>query len=197
MNCGKFQESLYEYLDSTLPPAEKAQAEAHLGACGACRELVQNEFRLAQVLSTRLEKAVESVALDADARSRIAKAVLQASGEEGAKPNRWLLSLLLGRSGAGRRGASHAVIQRPWRLAFPVFAAALVVIGGIWISHRLFPERVPNRQMPASLAASDGATSVHVACSVPAYTFQAEGDLVIDALTRETVSMDVPLVAER
>ncbi len=197
MNCGHFQEDLYDYLDDTLGPARKAAAEEHLRTCGGCRDMVQGELALAETLSTRLERAVESVALDADARSRIAKAVLQSSGEEGAKPNRWLLSLLLGRSGAGRRGASHAVIQSPWRLAFPVAAAALILIGGIWISHRLLPDRVTNRQMPASLAASDRVTSVHVFCSVPAYTFQAEGDLVIDALTRETVSMDVPLVAER
>lgn len=39
MKCTEFELLLCEYLDGTLTPAEKAEADAHLATCGECAEL--------------------------------------------------------------------------------------------------------------------------------------------------------------
>jgi hypothetical protein len=204
MNCAHFQERLYDYLDDMLSPSEKTAAEEHLLGCGSCRQAVQSELLLARTLSTRLTQTVEAVNLDANARKGITKAALQTLGRQEPKPHRSLLSLLLlvrhslggggGRRGPGRGGVQSSGLAR---LALPFAAAALILIGGVWLGHQLLRERAANRNPDGSLAASDSVASIHASDSVPVYTFHKEGNLVVDVLTRDTLSLDGTLLTTR
>ena len=42
MTCAQFEIALCDYLDGTLPSAEKAEVEQHLSACAACAELARD-----------------------------------------------------------------------------------------------------------------------------------------------------------
>jgi hypothetical protein len=42
MNCAELEISICDYIDGTLPAAEKAEVERHLAACPACAELARD-----------------------------------------------------------------------------------------------------------------------------------------------------------
>jgi anti-sigma factor RsiW len=189
MNCAHFQENLYEYLDDTLSPSEKAAAEEHLRGCRDCHEAVEKELRLAQALTTRLEQAVEPVALDAACRRKIADAVRRCPAESKRHHSVSFFARLLGRRAPGTGVTPSAVIQSSWRFALP-FAAAALLIAAIWVGPWLIRERTATRNASGSLALSERLVPVHVSYAAPAYTFQKEGDLVVDALTYDIHSMD-------
>ncbi len=52
--CQAFHGVLHPYLDEELPPAQRAQARAHLTTCGACAALVQNHRALTSDLRLAL-----------------------------------------------------------------------------------------------------------------------------------------------
>lgn len=175
MNCERLQEILYDYLDDTLSPAEKASAEKHLIGCSACRQELQREVLLARTLSDRLGQVVEKIALDTNVQKMMGRAVHRRI----AKPSEPLLFSF-------------------WiRLAVPVAASGLVLIGAISIGSRFFSGQHPNSNSPVSLTSSSREVPVHDSYAVPTYTFQREGGLVIDALTDDTRSMDGALLVKR
>jgi len=175
MNCEGLQKILYDYLDDTLSPAEKASAEKHLLGCSACRQELRREVQLSQTLSIRLGQAVEKVALDANAQRGMLRAVQ--------------------RRVANR---SERLSFSFWsRLAMPVAASGLVLIGAIWIGHRFLARQHSHSTTPVSLTASGREVPVHDSYAVPAYTFRREGGLVVDALTYDTRFMDGALLVKR
>jgi anti-sigma factor RsiW len=196
MNCGHFQEDLYDFLDDTLAPAKKAAAEEHLRTCGACRDLVQGELALTETLSTRLERAVEPVALDAAGRRKIAEALRRSTAEATHPDSVSFLARLFGMRGS-ELGTAGAVIQSPWRLALPVAAAALLLVAGIWVGPRFLRERSASRIAPGSVAVAEPFVAVHASDSVPVYTFQNDGNYVVDAITIDMLSMDGSLPLTR
>lgn len=175
MNCEHLQEILYDYLDDTLSPAEKASAEKHLLGCSPCRQALQREVLLARTLSDRLGQVVEKIALDTNAQRRMGRAVQRRI----AKP-------------------SEPLLFSCWRrLAVPVVASGLVLIGAIWVGYPFFSGQHSNSNSPVSLTTSSREVPVHDSYAVPTYTFQREGGLVIDALTDDTRSMDGALLVKR
>ena len=196
MNCGHFQENLYEYLDDTLAPAEKAAAEAHLRTCGACRDLVQAESALAQALSSQLERAVESVSLDAAGRSRITNAVRRSTAGTTRPDSVSFFARLLG-SRASESGTRSPDIRSPWRFALPIAAAALLLATGIWVGPRFLHEHGASRITPGSLADAEPVVDVHASNCVAVYTFQNDGNFVVDAITVDTLSIDGSLPLTR
>jgi anti-sigma factor RsiW len=175
MNCEHLQEILYDYLDDTLSPAEKASAEKHLLGCSACRQALQREVLLAQTLSDRLKQGVEKIAMDTNAQRGIVRAV--------------------------QRRIAHPFERLSFsfwsRLAVPVAASGLVLIGAIWLGHRFFTRQNSHPNAPVSLITSSYEVPVHDSYAVPTYIFQREGGLVIDALTDDTRSMDGALLVKR
>src|SRR5205823_7896625 len=81
MSCKEFQESLYEYLDSALPPSEMGTSRRHLDGCKDCREAVARETQISRVLSTRFERAVETIELKRSLRRRIALEIEKSTAE--------------------------------------------------------------------------------------------------------------------
>jgi anti-sigma factor RsiW len=175
MNCENLQEISYDYLDDTLSPSEKASAEKHLLGCSACRQALQREVLLGQILSERLAQGVERIALDANVQRGLVRAVQR-------------------RVAPPLQRLSFSFWSRP---TVPVAALGLVLVGAIWISHRFFARQNSHPNAPVSLITSSREVPVHDSYAVPTYTFQRKVGLVIDALTDETRFMDGALLVKR
>lgn len=175
MNCEHFQEILLDYADDTLSPPEKAAARAHLGECSACRERVQDEWLVGQVLSGRLREAVETVTLDTRTQRSIADAVRKQI--QNTPESKKIFSLMF------------------WiRFAIPAAAACLVVVYALWLGRGYIrPED------PSATSTSPGREAVeipiHVSYSTPRYIFHREGTMVVDALTTDVPVADGALLA--
>lgn len=173
MNCEGFQNNLLDYVDDALSPTQKAEAQAHLGECSKCRELIQDEWLIGQVLSGRLREAIENVTLDAQAQRRMADAVLKQL-ENAPEPTKTFAS--------------------PSWIRFAIPAAALVLISAIWLGRgpRELPPKIASSPAPAGFE-----VPVHVSYSATHYTFRREGGMVIDALTTDTRVADGTLFAKK
>ena len=163
MNCRRFQNDLYEYLEGTLSPRARAAAEKHLADCAACRQRLGEEQRVARSLADGFRRAVEPLQLPAS----VGRRVLAAMADEG-------------RAARGVQG--NVLFWR--RLAWPLALAAsvLLLLGG-WVFLLRAPGPGGARPEPR-LAKSD--VSVQLSYVVPVYTFRQEGGFVIDALTYQT-----------
>jgi anti-sigma factor RsiW len=173
MNCEHLRENLYEYLDDSLSRSEKAAAERHLSGCPVCREAMRRESQLARSLSSRLEQAVGTIALDSVARRGMATAVERKIAGSGERP----------------------VVLFWSRLAWPFATAAVILMVAIWMGLHLVVGQNSHSEM-ARLPAPGGHREVliHLSYSVPGYTFRKEGNLVIDALTCDTLVADGALL---
>ena len=169
MNCEHLRESIYDYLDDSLSPSDKADAERHLSGCAACREVVGRETDLAQSLSSRFEEAVDAVALDPIVRREMVAAVERKV------------------AGPGER----APLGFWKRLALPFAAAAVILVVAVSMGHHFSGgERSHGETALAPTPVEKGEAVIHVSYSVPGYTFRREGNLVIDALTFDTLVAD-------
>jgi len=168
MNCRRFQNRLYEYVEGTLSPARQAAAETHLARCSACRQAVHQEQQLARFLSERLRQDTETLALRPEIRHRI-------------------LTTLEHKPVPPSNGESIIVLWN--RFAWPLaMAASLLLIVASLLGNYFSGARVHETEV----ARSDGrdkhfAVSIQVSCCVPTYRFHQEGNLVVDTLSCETM----------
>jgi anti-sigma factor RsiW len=58
MDCAELERSVEAYLDGEFEDRERAEAEAHVGACQPCRALVESRGRLRAALRARLREAM-------------------------------------------------------------------------------------------------------------------------------------------
>jgi anti-sigma factor RsiW len=156
MNCRCFQESLFEYMDDALSPAEKAAAETHLAQCDACLQVLRAQQQAAQALSARLRQHTQEMVLGADVQRRILTAM-----------------------GGSRADAKERVsLAGIWlRLAW-IGTAAACLVAGVWLSRGLHQGR------PSGIA-TPVAVTVDISDSVPVYVFRQEENSVVDCLTCE------------
>jgi len=169
MNCRRFQDRLFEYVEGTLSAGELAAAQEHLGVCAICRRAVQAEQQQAQVLSTRLRQASEHLTL----RPEIMRNVLRDSR-------------------VVRRDFSESIAglwMRWLRLAIvPVY---LLLIAACVLAFHFF--RMPHRQTTPVAVATHSSSNEHPTVSleisyhVPVYEFRQEGNSVVDSFVDETV----------
>jgi anti-sigma factor RsiW len=177
MNCDRFQQNLFEYLDDALSPDEKAAAQLHLQACGACRRAFENEQFVAQTLSSRLSEAVETVTLDAQTQRSMANAVREQIEHTRETKKRLLLPL--------------------WaRLVIPAALACLVLVPAIWLGRGVVSHRDSVAQSLSSSGSAGLEVPVHVAYSAPRYTFRQQGAMVVDAFTTDTRVADGTLLVK-
>ncbi len=71
MNCRRFQNWLYEYVEGSLSAGKQAAADKHLAQCSACLQTVRQEQQRAQFLSSRFRQNTETLALRPEIRRRI------------------------------------------------------------------------------------------------------------------------------
>jgi anti-sigma factor RsiW len=175
MNCQRFQNQLYEYVEGTLSAGNLAIAEQHLTGCDACRHVVRNEQQLAHSLSGLLRQKTESLALAPDIQRRI----LAAARRPSVSPK------------------ITDVLASLWnRLAIPAaLTTAVVLIIALalvthFANHRINeqPSEIVATQIPVvHLPRSSPYVSIHVSCPAPTYLFLSDGDRVIDTVSYETV----------
>ncbi|MCX6903184.1 MAG: zf-HC2 domain-containing protein [Verrucomicrobia bacterium] len=173
MNCRRFQNWFYEYVEGSLSARRRAAAEKHLAQCGACRQAVRDEQQMARRLSDRFRQHTEFLALDPEVPRRVAKA-------------------LEGRPAPQTLGQAAASLWR--RFAWPLaVAASLLVVAGFLLA--LFLRENTSSTDTAGLTGgrSHASILIQVSYRMPAYQFRQEGNLVIDALGWQTNAVDVSL----
>ena len=168
MNCESLRETVYEYLDDSLPPPEAAAARTHLHDCTACREIVQREKELCRSMAAGFEQAVAGVQLEDHVRRRIVAAMDQGRAEP----------------------RSRGLLEGWRRLLVPVALAGAA--GAVMLVATISPRRGPvpprdskQESLRVSPHPSTREVAVRVTWCVPSYTFRREGNTVIDALTCE------------
>jgi anti-sigma factor RsiW len=174
MNCRRFQDQVFEYVEGSLSARARAAAEEHLAGCPACREAVRQEEALRQRLARRLRQGAESLKLSPEIRRNL----LAAARREPASP------------------ALSELIAGWWaRFALPLSAGVAVLMLGaiLWLNHLIGPQPPGGAiaQRPGRDAAS--AVSVEWSSRVPTYQFRREGNAVVDTLSVQTVSVNVTL----
>jgi anti-sigma factor RsiW len=173
MNCQRFQELMFEYLEGSLSPAVSESAAAHVSDCPVCRAAVQQQQQFARSISTGLRQSIEALTLRPDAHRRL----MDALREDRPVP-------------AGGDGALSW-----WRsLVWPATVSAAIVLAAALMIGVPFGSRVPVAQT-AQLARHDAETSLSIRLSycAPIYSFHQEGDLVIDYVTCDPRYVDETL----
>jgi hypothetical protein len=162
MNCLSFQDLLFEYLDDALAPKARADADAHLAECAACRDAVHRQQEVAQALTDRFRGRTESLALGPEAQRRIVAALRDASPQ--------------------RAGEIHV---RDWwrRLAWPFAVAASLLVASSLMTG--FPFQPGGHDLRAARAPGSDLTGVSILISdcEPTYTFRRERNRVLDTFT--------------
>jgi anti-sigma factor RsiW len=181
MNCQRFQDELFEYVEGTLSADTLAAAEKHLAECDACRQAVEIEKRRAAVLSGRLRQTSQALTLHPEIRRNIVAASLQ----KGPSPS--VAESLVG-------------LWRYWvRLA--VIPGAMLLVAGVLLAvhfsgtGRHETISVPVGPRVSAVTSSDGNSpqtpvSVEMSYRLPRRQFHQEGNLVVDTLVDETVVAD-------
>jgi anti-sigma factor RsiW len=173
MNCRRFQNDLYEYLEGSLSPKARAAAEKHLSECAACRQRLGQEQQVARSLANGFQRAVEPLQLPPS----VGRRVLAAMADEGR---------------AAREVSDNVLSWR--RLAWPLaLAASLLLLLGGWAVLLRAPG--PGETHPERRAAESD-VSIQLSYVVPVYTFRQEGGFVVDALTYQTNVVNERLYTE-
>lgn len=168
MNCRRFQDRLYEFVEGTLSAGARAAADQHLAGCAACREIVGRELDLARFLSGGLRQSTEHLALHPEIRRRI----LTVPARRSAPP-----ALVESIAALWSRFAGQTVVA---------LSVLLIVAFGL-IRH--FP-RARGQDAEAARTSAlnpETAVSVQVSYQVPSCNFRREGNLVMDTLSYNTV----------
>jgi len=174
MNCRRFQNQVYEYVDGTISALQRAAAERHLARCGACRQAVHREQQLAHVLSARLRHDAESLTL----RPGLWREVQSAIAADGITPPPW---------------ASIVGFWRPFAWPFATVVSLLLMVG-MRVFHPFSGARVHEMDATRSHGRDDqSAVSVQVSYSVPVRIFRQDGNVVIDTIASQTVVADETL----
>jgi anti-sigma factor RsiW len=169
MNCRRFQNRLYEYVEGTLSAGAQAAAERHLAGCPACRVAVRREHEMAQALGTSLRQRVANLSLEPEVRQRILAA---------ARRQPATLGLMESLAGFWKRFAAPAAIAMILLLVIASLMTAALFFG-------------PSRQVVGTLSAESRnlppAVSIQISARVPTYKFHRENNYVTDTLSDETV----------
>ncbi|MGA2244203.1 MAG: zf-HC2 domain-containing protein [Verrucomicrobiota bacterium] len=167
MNCGDFQNRLYEYVEGTLLANEQATAEQHLAGCAACQRAARQEQAMALNLSARLHQRAEGLSLDPERRRTI---------------------LAEARSPVASPGSCASLAALWNRFAMPAgIAIALAAVAFIVSSHFSGPARRGAAIERAEVHNSQHTVSIQLSAQVPTLRFRRNGDQVVDTLVYETV----------
>jgi hypothetical protein len=166
MKCRRFEDLLFEYLDDSIAPALRAQAEAHLAACAACRQALRQQENLARLLLDGLQRETSSLGLSSAAMGRMLAALQAPPASSARRPDR--------------------PIRWP-RFGWPLGLAsgALILLCCLQLHS---PPPIPAPRPLPQPEASEQATTVSIQDSFPisTYSFQQKGNLIRDSFTDES-----------
>jgi anti-sigma factor RsiW len=179
MNCTRFQDLLFEYLDGELSQAEQACAVEHLAGCAECRSLLEREKAAGARVSKAFQERTAELRLSAGFERRILGA-LEAARPAAAGTFERLLAF------ARRFGWSSAA-----GAAAVVVAAVLLIRGH---ATRDAVGQAITQPRPEKVPAS---VPVQAAFVSSVYTFRLEGDQVVDLLEYQTNVVDGTVLLSR
>ncbi len=168
MNCRRFKNLLFDYLDGSLSQATKADAEAHLRGCPACRQAARHEAEVAQSLSQSLLRSTESLRLPSEVQHRVLSAL---------ERKRTPMTL------------RESIVAFWNRYARPLaVGAGLLLIATLPLLYHFYSQQAHHKATARAISRSTpSAVSIQVSYRAPAYSFRREGNLVIDTLSYETI----------
>jgi hypothetical protein len=168
MNCRRFQNRLYEYVERSLSASTQAAAERHLAGCSVCRQAVRKEQQFAQFMSSQLQQDTITLTL----RPEIWNRILTAAEAKSTSPR--ALESITG------------LWNRFFRLA-AVPVSLLLVVAFLLITHS--PDtRIYHVETISSIDHNlRPAVSIQIFYHMPTCKFHREGNLVIDSLSDEAV----------
>ncbi|HEY1787340.1 MAG TPA: zf-HC2 domain-containing protein [Verrucomicrobiae bacterium] len=174
MNCRRFQNELFEYVEGTLSADALAVAEKHLTECETCRRAVEKEKRVASVVSSRLRQSSQALTLSPEIRRNI----LTASRQIGSGPT---------------RTESLIDLCRYW-IRITAIPAAMLLIAGVFLAVHFSGAKSHETNMPRAVAVTSPvgknpqiSVSVQMSYRSPRREFHQEGNVVLDAFVSETV----------
>jgi len=164
MNCRQFQNDLFEYVEGSLPPAQRRAVDGHLATCPACRLRLAQEQQVAQTLAQAFQHHTAELTLPPDFAERLLATI----------PPKPVL----------RRPSLAEVLNAGWlRLLWPLALTAGLLLVCL-PSARKFPAAPP---APAGGPPRPPEISIHSSVRLPAWTFRQEGQRVCDTLSYETI----------
>jgi anti-sigma factor RsiW len=177
MNCQKFQEMLFEYVEGSIALKERAEADVHLARCVECMVAVQREKRLQERLNAGLQRSVESLSLGRQARAQ-------------------LLTMLTQRESRERSRAQ--LFAALWvRVASAFGVAAVLALAGVWIWRQAATPSMTQGQIARSVTAESSEPKPTIQIRLPgiatSYTFQQNGEFVVDTFVEQTNFVNVTL----
>jgi len=177
MNCQKFQEMLFEYVEGSLTESERAEADSHLAACPVCARVVQRETNVQERLHKGLQQSVESLTLGSQGRAEL----------------------------LGALASERVVRQRPWprrltdvwlRLGAALGASVALAALVIWVRQ---PQTSPQKaersggSVSAQVSAAKPTIQIRLPGIATSYTFQQNGEYVVDTFVEQATAVNVTL----
>lgn len=164
MNCNRFQNEVFEYLDGALSPGARESAEQHLGQCEACRAVLQRQREVAQRLSKRFHKDTAAISLNAGAQRRILEAMADHSADSEERFS--FASLLVRLAWVG--GLAACIVLVVW------------LKGGFPSTARPLASRSSHSQEKSRVA-----ISVDISYALPTCVSRQQGNEILDTLVTE------------
>jgi anti-sigma factor RsiW len=161
MNCNRFHDLVFEYLDGSLSGPDRAAAEAHMAGCAACRQAASEQRRIASTLADGLRQRVEGLSLSPEAQRRIRAAL--------ARPSRTV----------PRESPFKVWLEQAlWPVAV---AASLLVAASLMTGLPFRPATHPGGMEGTALLPV--MVSVRISSCDETYVFRWEGNRVLDTIT--------------
>jgi len=182
MNCRRFQNRLYEYVEGTLSASVLDAAHRHLAQCRVCREAVRTEKEFAQRLSKHLRENAESLTLRPEIRQQ-----LRVVARRQPAP---LTGLCQNHRSYFCTIPKLVEVSVGWwkRFAWPTATALLLLLIITFFSTHIpsvrGPAPAPGRPVEPNLPP---AVTIQLSARVPTHEFRREGNWVIDTFAYETV----------
>ena len=177
MNCQEFQELRFEYAEGSLTQSERVEADVHLGVCAACARVVQREKDVQDRLHKGFQQSVETLTLGSQGRAKL----------------------------LGTLASNRVVRQRPWpqrladvwlRLGAALGASAALAALVIWVRQpQTSPEKAERSggSVSAQVSAAKPTIQIRLPGIATSYTFQQNGEYVVDTFVEQTTSVNVTL----
>jgi len=178
MNCQQLQEVLFEYLEESLPQEQRAEADAHLALCAQCMASVQRQKEMQERLSSRLEQCVGGLSLGSSGRAQLFR-VLESHDR-------------------ARQFISVQIWAKLWgRVAAAAGACALVALFSLSIWRRQTTISSNKTVVPPPVAQQSFDSRPTIQIRLPgvaaSYTFQQNGEFVVDTFIEPTNFVNVTL----
>ena len=178
MNCQEFQDILFEYVEGTAPQKQRADADIHLARCAECNAAVRREKQVQQRLNSGLQQSVEALNLGSQERAQLLE-LFEASHQFS-------------------RHSQAQIFAELWVRVVAALGAAAVIAGlGVWVwragvSPQISQETGPT---PVTVQVSEPKPTIQIRLPgiASSYTFQQNGDFVVDTFAEQTNFVNVTL----